>query len=65
MRVIFNCSPENMERAHIVIFREMQDDWQRRYDRPGWGWHFYEGGVRFFVRGIKNGLSITEAPVKR
>jgi hypothetical protein len=60
MRVILTCAPENIEKAYNLLRKEMQDEWQRRYDKPGWGWFFYEGEVRFFVRGIVGGLSISQ-----
>ena len=56
MRIIISCDEQHIEKAWQA-FREEQPSWQKRYDKPGWGWHFGMN-PRFFIRGIKGGLSI-------
>lgn len=60
MKVIINCAPENLEAAFALVREQTEGDWQRRYDKPGWGWFFPLGNARAFVRGVKGGVSVTE-----
>lgn len=60
MRLIINCDPEALPAAMKIVNDELKQDWQKRYDKPGWGWHFSHQGQKFFVRGIKGGLSVTQ-----
>jgi hypothetical protein len=39
--------------------------WEQRYNRIGWGWDKRQGNAKFFVRRIKDGLSLRQvAPVR-
>lgn len=55
MKVIINCRPEWIPEAYGLAQREINEGIER-YDRPGWGWTF----GRFWVRGIKGGISVSE-----
>lgn len=64
MRLIFTVDPEALPAALKVVDEQMADGWEKRYDKPGWGWHFYKDGFRFFVRGIKGGMSVQQVKDK-
>lgn len=59
MKVIYQGDREHFDRAMEILRAEI--DRLPRYDRPGWGWNFQSTdypGATFFVRGLKDGLSI-------
>ena len=57
-RIIIDCDPDALPAAYAVAMAELQE--VRRYNRPGWGWAFNRDGRRFFVRGIKGGISVRQ-----
>lgn len=61
MKLIINVPDEHLERAMGIALEERQD-YARRFDRPGWGWHIYREGENFWVRGVKGGISISHSP---
>lgn len=58
MRLIIDVPDELFDPALRVARAEMRD-YRERYDKPGWGWTFYEARHRFWVRGIKGGISVS------
>ena len=60
MRIIIDCEPGNLDAAFALARQEIADNYERRYNKPGWGWHFPMGTARAFVRGIKGGISIKQ-----
>lgn len=58
MKLIVNVPDDAFAAAMALAAKEFADNYARRYDKPGWGWTFYEGGRHFFVRGVKGGISI-------
>lgn len=62
MKLILDVPDEHFDAAIRLVRKEMRD-YRTRYEKPGWGWTFYEAGERFFVRGIKGGLSVRPAPI--
>jgi hypothetical protein len=63
VKLIITCDPANLAAAQAIANEEINEErwpWAQKYDRPGWGWFFYKDDVRFFVRGIKNGISVTQ-----
>lgn len=60
MKIIIRCEPEVLPHAYTIINEEVADNWTKKYNRPGWGWHFYRGNSKFFVRGIIGGISIKQ-----
>lgn len=60
MRLIINCDPENVGPATLIIHRELKrfDE----YNRVGYGWTHNDGfqGERYFVKRIRDGLSIKQ-----
>lgn len=61
MRLIIDVPDAELPAALELAMKEAGDDYARRYDKPGWGWVFYHARQRFWVRGIKGGLSISLA----
>jgi hypothetical protein len=63
VKLIITCDPENLEIAQSLAKQELTDEgwpYAKKYDRPGWGWFYTHKNVRFFVRGIKGGISVTQ-----
>jgi hypothetical protein len=58
MRLIIDVPDDLVAEAYEVAMSESHD-YGRRYDRPGWGWHQYRPPRRYWVRGIKGGLSVS------
>lgn len=58
MRLIIDVPDELVGPAYALATKESRD-YQRRYDKPGWGWTFLQEGRRYWVRGIKGGLSVS------
>lgn len=61
MKVIITGDEAHLERAVEILRREMRDDWRKRYDRPGWGWAFWDQNkprLKFWVTGLKDGISV-------
>lgn len=60
MRLIINCDPENVGPATLILHRELKRF--ADYDRIGYGWEYRAGfwGPRYFVKRIKDGLSISQ-----
>lgn len=55
-RIIIDCDEADLSSAFHLMLQELQR--RRDYDRPGWGWGHRFNGRKFFVRGIKGGLSV-------
>lgn len=58
MRLIIDV-PDELVRAAFELAIAEAKDYQRRYDKPGWGWTLHADGKSFWVRGIKGGLSVS------
>ena len=60
MRIIIDCEPEHIPEAVRIMQQELADF--EKYTKVGWGWNFgnYRTGPRFFVRRLKDGLSIRD-----
>lgn len=58
MRLIIDV-PDDLVPDAIELAMKESHDYARRFDRPGWGWTFNHGGNRYWVRGIKRGLSVS------
>lgn len=58
MRLILDVPDEVFDAAVRLVRKEMHD-YRVRYEKPGWGWTFYESGHSFWVRGIKGGISVS------
>ena len=60
MRVVIDCDASDFDAA-VRLLREEFRDWERRYDKPGWGWSYpLADGTRCFIRRIKGGLSLKQ-----
>jgi hypothetical protein len=62
MKVIINADPEDFDEAVRIIRQETPRYVEGRYNRIGWGWSYSRSNypdATFFVRRIKDGLSIT------
>jgi len=57
MRIIITCDPERFADALGILAAETARF--DKYNRLGWGWSFGYN-PSFFVRRIKNGLSVTQ-----
>lgn len=64
MKLIINVPDDQFDRALAVAMEERRD-YAKRYDKPGWGWTFFKDGARFWVRGIKGGISVSPSPAYR
>lgn len=58
MRLIIDV-PDELVPAAFELAMEESKDYARRYDRPGWGWTYWKAPNRYWVRGIKGGLSVS------
>lgn len=56
MKIIVDAPPEHLADAWKIADQETKR--YDQYDRIGWGWGFNGGGARFFVKRLKDGLSI-------
>ena len=59
MRLILDCDPDQVDRA-LACYRTLECDLRTIARGPGWGWGQSIGGVRFFGRLTKTGVSITQ-----
>jgi hypothetical protein len=59
MKLIIDCAAVNIPAA-IRLLNEQSEDWERRYDKVGWGWAFQLGEDRCFIRRVKDGLSLKQ-----
>lgn len=59
MKVIIDCDASDFDAA-VRLLREEFRDWERRYDKIGWGSVFPLAGGHCFIRRIKGGLSLKQ-----
>ncbi|UTU08073.1 hypothetical protein CcrC1_gp387 [Caulobacter phage C1] len=57
MRLIINAPPALVDDAVEILLTEVKRI--EEYNRVGWGWAFGSPPSKFFVRRLKDGLSIT------